>query len=141
MISYFDTSALVPLLIAEPSSGLCQRLWEEADAVVTTRLAYVEAAAALAQALRLARLTEQSYRSAIRILDVLWDEFEVINVDDQIVHRAAQLAYTCALRGYDAVHCASAEQLDDGDVVVATGDQKLLDACRSLGMATADVNQ
>ncbi|MGH3717390.1 MAG: type II toxin-antitoxin system VapC family toxin [Pseudonocardiaceae bacterium] len=140
MISYFDTSALVPLLIAEPSSGLCQRLWEDADAVVTTRLSYVEAAAALAQALRLARLTEQSYRSAISILDVLWDEFEVINVDDQIIYRAAQLAYTCALRGYDAVHCASAEQLDDGDVVVAAGDQKLLDACRSLGMATADVN-
>ncbi|MGH3873963.1 MAG: type II toxin-antitoxin system VapC family toxin [Pseudonocardiaceae bacterium] len=139
MIGYFDTSAFVPLLIAEPTSGLCRRLWDDADAVVTTRLSYVEAAAALAQALRMARLTEQSYRAAMRILDRLWDEFEVIDVDDRIVHRAAQLAYTCALRGYDAVHCASADQLRDDDLVVATGDRKLLDACISLGIATVDV--
>ncbi|MGH3547397.1 MAG: type II toxin-antitoxin system VapC family toxin [Pseudonocardiaceae bacterium] len=139
MICYFDTSAFVPLLIAEPSSGLCRRLWDDADAVVTTRLTYVEAAAALAQALRLTRLTSQSYRAAVRILDRLWDEFEVVDVDDRAVHRAAHLAYTCALRGYDAVHCASAEQLSDGDLVVAAGDRRLLDACASLGMATADV--
>lgn len=139
MIGYFDTSALVPLLIAEPTSGSCRRLWDDADAVVTTRLSYAEAAAALAQALRLARLTERSYRAAMQILDQLWDEFEVVEVNDRIVRRAAQLAYTCALRGYDAVHCASAEQLDDSDLVVATGDRKLLAACLSLGMATADV--
>ncbi len=48
-------------------------------------------------------------------------------------------AYTCALRGYEAVHCASAEQLNDGDLAMATGDWKLRDACMSLGMATADV--
>lgn len=140
MIGYFDTSALVPLLIAEPSSEVCRRLWDDADAVVTTRLSYVEAAAALAQALRLQRLTEQGHGAARRILDELWSEFDVIDVDDVVVRRAAQLAHHCGLRGYDAVHCASAEQLDDDDLVVAAGDQKLLDACRSLGMATADAN-
>lgn len=140
MIAYFDTSAIVPLLIAEPGSELSQRLWDDADDVVTTQPSYVEAAAALAQALRLARLTEQSYGSAIRVLDVLWDEFAVLAVDDQIVRRAATLACTCALRGYDAVHCAAAEQCDDGDLVVVAGDQRLLDTCGSLGMATADVN-
>ncbi|MGH3937773.1 MAG: type II toxin-antitoxin system VapC family toxin [Pseudonocardiaceae bacterium] len=140
MIGYFDTSAFVPLLIAEPSSGLCRRLWDDADLVVTTRLSYVETAAALAQARRLGRLTKQSYAAAMDILDRLWGEFEIIEVDERVVHRAAQLAYTCALRGYDAVHCASAEQLDDDDLVVAAGDRKLLEACMSLGMATADVN-
>lgn len=139
MIGYFDTSAFVPLLISEPSSGLCRRLWDDADVAVTTRLSYVEAAAALAQALRLRRLTHKSHQAAVRILDRMWDEFDVVDVDDQIVRRAAQLAYTCALRGYDAVHCASAEQLSDADLVVVTGDRKLLDACLSLGMAAADV--
>jgi predicted nucleic acid-binding protein len=113
VIGYFDTSAFVPLLIAEPSSGLCRRLWDDADVVVTTRLSYVETAAALAQALRLRRLTQQSHRAAVRILDRLWDEFDVVDVDGRIVRRAAQLAYTCALRCYDAVHCASAEQLSE----------------------------
>lgn len=140
MIGYFDTSALVPLLIAESSSEVCRRLWDDADAVVTTRLSYVEAAVALAQALLLGRLTEQNHDAAKRILDELWAEFDVIDVDDVVVRRAAQLALRCALRGYDAVHCAAAEQLDDDDdLVVAAGDQKLLDACRALGMATADI--
>jgi uncharacterized protein len=134
---YFDTSAFVPLLIAEPSSVLCRRLWDDAEVVVTSQLAYVEAAAALAQVLRLARLEPQSHRAAIQILDRLWDEFDVVDVGEEIVRRAAQLAYSCALRGYDAVHCACAEQLDDDDLVVATGDRGLLEACRSLGMATA----
>jgi len=140
VICYFDTSAVVPLLIAEPGSAFCRHLWEESDDVVTTRLLYAEAAAALAQALRLDRLTGADYQLALHILDGLWAEFDVLEVDDDLVHRAAQLAHTCALRGYGAVHCASAEQFDDDDLVVASGDRKVLDACTSLGLATADTN-
>ncbi len=140
MICYFDTSAVVPLLVSEPGSAFCRRLWEEADDVVTTQLAYVEAAAALAQATRLERLTRADHQSALRILDELWREFHVVEVGDDLVHRAAQLAHACALHGYDAVHCAAAELLDDDDLVVASGDKKVLNACSSLGLATADTN-
>ncbi|HEY7484008.1 MAG TPA: type II toxin-antitoxin system VapC family toxin [Streptosporangiaceae bacterium] len=140
MICYFDTSALVPLLIDEPSSEFCRHLWDEADDVVTTQLLYVEAAAALAQALRMGRLITPNHRTALHILDQMWAEFDIVRVNDDLVRRAAQLAQTCALRGYDAVHCASAEQLDDDDLVVASGDGKVLDACAALGLATADTN-
>lgn len=140
MICYFDTSAFVPLLVAEPSSSACQQLWDDADAVVTTRLLYVETAAALAQAARLDRVDARGHRVSLHNLDRLLAEFEIVEVDEPVVHRAAELARQCALRGYDAVHCASAEQLDDNDLVVASGDRKLLDACRALGLATADVN-
>jgi hypothetical protein len=54
--------------------------------------------------------------------------------------RAAELAYLCALPGYDAIRCASARQLDDGDLVVASGDRQVLTACVSLGLDAADVN-
>jgi uncharacterized protein len=57
------------------------------------------------------------------------------------VTRAADLAHHLSLRGYDAVHCASAEQLDDDDLVAASGDQRLLTAWLELGMATYDTNQ
>jgi predicted nucleic acid-binding protein len=70
----------------------------------------------------------------------MWAEFDVVEVTDHLVHRAAHLAHTCALRGYDAVHCASAEQVDDDDLVVASGDRRFLDACATLGLATADAN-
>jgi uncharacterized protein len=140
LIGYFDTSAFVPLLIAEPSSEFCRYFWNESDSVVTTRLLYVESAAALAQGLRMGRLTESGHREALELLDRMWQEFEVVEVNDLVTTRAAALAHLLALRGYDAVHCASAEQLDDHDLVVASGDQKLLKACAELGMATADIN-
>ena len=139
MIVYFDTSAFVPLLVMEPSSDARQRLWDEADDVVATRLLYVECAAALAQALRLGRLTAREHRATLRILDRLWSELAVAELDQPLVSRAAELAYDHALRGYHAVHCAAAEQLDNGDLVVASGDQKLLQACASLGLTTANV--
>lgn len=138
MISYFDTSAFVPLLVAEPGSAFCRQLWDDADAVVTSRLCYVESAAALAQGLRMARLTKPQHRAALGLLDRLWPEFEVVEADDTVIVRGAELAYRFRLRGYDAVHAASAEQLDDHDLVVASGDRQLLNACIGLGMATAD---
>jgi len=140
VICYFDTSAFVPLLIAEPGSVLCRRLWDEADRVVTSRLLYVEAAAALAQGLRIGRLTQRDHRSAMRLHHRLWREFDVVEVDESVVDRAADLAFRFALRGYDAMHGASAERVGDDDLVVASGDRRLLDACAALFLATADTN-
>lgn len=141
MIGYLDTSALVPLLIAEPTSEASRRFWDDADVVVSSRLLYVEAAAALAQAHRLRRLTDNTHAQSRRRLDRICAELDIIEVDEQLVIRAAELAHRLALRGYDAVHCASAEQLDDDDVVAASGDRALLTAWRQLGIATYDTTQ
>lgn len=140
MIVYIDTSAFVPLLVDEPTSVTCRELWNAADAVATSRLLFVEAAAALAQATRLHRMRESHRRSALRLLEQLWREFDVVEVDAMVMRRAAEVAHLCRLRGYDAMHCASAEQLDDADLVVASGDRRVLRACRQLGLATADTS-
>ena len=140
MIGYLDTSAFVPLLIAEPSSPSCRRFWDDADTVVTSRLAYVEAAAALAQARRLDRITDRSHRGALRLLDRLWLQFDVIEVDQPGVARAAVLAEQLALRDYDAIHCAAAESVRDDDLVAAAGDQELLRAWSERGLTTYNTN-
>ena len=36
MIAYFDSSAVIPLLIGEPSSATCARVWNEAARSITT---------------------------------------------------------------------------------------------------------
>lgn len=140
MIGYLDTSAFVPLLVAEPSSAACRRFWDDTDDVVASRLLYVESAAALAAAARSGRLTKREHARSIELLDGLWAEMDVADVDDGLVRRAAALAGAFALRGYDAVHCASAEQLGDEDLVAASGDRKLLAAWSALGVATFDPN-
>lgn len=138
MIGYLDTSALVPLLIAEPTSDACRRLWRDADRIVSSRLLYVQAAAALAQALRMDRITRDEHSEALLRLDEMWSAVDVAEADEEVIHTAAVFAHTFALRGYDAVHCASAVGAADDDVVAASGDQKLLAAWTSLGLATLD---
>lgn len=68
----------------------------------------------------------------------MWEQIDVVEVDDVLIRHAAGLAVRFGLRGYDAVHCASAEQLTDRDLVAAAGDGELLDAWNGLGVATFD---
>ncbi|MGY0501681.1 type II toxin-antitoxin system VapC family toxin [Nocardia sp. FBN12] len=140
MIGYLDTSAFIPLLVAEPSSAACQRFWDLADDVVSCRLLYVESAATLAQAHRMGRLDEPQLRAASRLRDEFWQQINVTEVDEKLAQSAAVLAERYALRGYDAVHCAAAAQLEDPDLVAGSGDGKLLTAWKALGIATFDSN-
>ena len=137
-MGYVDTSAFLPLLVAEPTSPACAEFWRTADAVVSCRIVYAETAAALAGVERSGRLTAAGHRRARTIMDILYAEFEIVDVDDALVRRAAELAHRLRLGGYDAVHCAAAAQLQQPDLVAGSGDQRLLAAWRELGIATFD---
>ncbi len=141
MIAYVDTSAFVPLVLAEPTSPACRRLWDDADTVVSSRLLYVESSAALNQAHRLGRLTDDHLGRALDLVDLLWTQLDVVELDAELTARAATLTGPHALRGYDAVHCASALALQDADLVAAAGDRRLLAAWHDLGIATFDTHQ
>ncbi len=101
---------------------------------------YVETAAALAQAHRMARLHDTDYAACRRLLDQLWPQIDIVEADEALILRAAELTDVFALRGYDAVQCAAAEQLNDTDSVAASGDKRLLDAWKALGVATFNTN-
>lgn len=140
MIVYLDTSAIIPLLVAEPTSEYCRRLQEGADELVTCRLSFVETAAALAQAQRLGRIAEPDHEQALKAFGQLWAEMALIEFDTDLMHTAADRAARFALRGYDAVHCAAAELIADKQTVAASGDRALLDAWTSLGLSTTDTH-
>jgi uncharacterized protein len=137
VIVYFDTSALVPLLVLEPGSPAARELWDEAPRVASVRLVYPEARAALAQARRTARVTSRQLRSAVRALDDHYEQLDLVELDETLAHQAGDLAETHGLRGYDAVHLAAARRLDDHELVVAAGDRLLLTAAARLGLGTA----
>lgn len=140
MICYFDTSALIPLVVEEAGSGVAGRLWDEADHVVSSRLAYAEARAVLAQAHRTDRIDAAGLRRAVADLEVLIGDLDLVEVGAAVVARAGELAELLALRGYDAVHLGSAESLADPDLVLVAGDRQLLRAAGEMQIAVADVN-
>ncbi len=139
MIAYFDTSAIVPLLVAEPGSPRAATLWDGADRVVSARLVYPEGRAALAHARRLGRLTARQLRAAVAELDARYGEFDLVEVDDELARHAGELAEAHGLRGYDAVHLAAADRVRDRDLVMVAGDGALLAAATTEGMTTASV--
>ena len=102
MIAYFDTSALVPLIIDEPISDAATRLWDAADRIVNSRPAFAEARAALARARRMGRLGRDSCQTAVRRLETLVDEIDV--VVPEVVPKATGKA-----------GAATADETDDDD--------------------------
>ncbi|MDR2929345.1 MAG: type II toxin-antitoxin system VapC family toxin [Propionibacteriaceae bacterium] len=138
MIGYFDTSAIVPLVIAEPGSARCAQLWTACDIRVASMLVVAEAHAALALALRIERLTAVEHRSAVALLNRRLNELDLVSPTREIVDLAAELALSQSLRGYDAVHAATAVAVRAPDLVVISGDQALLSAATGLGLATSD---
>lgn len=124
------------LLIAEPESDVAASLWTEAEEVFSTRLVYPEARSALAAAIRAGRLSPRSRREGVRRLERLVDEMAIIDLDRRLATAAGELADQHALRGYDAVHLASALALD-ATVPVVTWDQELTRAALAAGRRAA----
>jgi predicted nucleic acid-binding protein len=139
VIVYFDTSAIVPIVIEEASSLTASRLWDDADRVLSCRLVYAEGRAALAMARRMDRLEEDELRTAVQDFESLHDQLDLVEVTPGLVHDAGSLAERFALRGYDAVHLASAQLVHDPDLVLAAGDLNLLKAAQALGIATSNL--
>ncbi|HZV72391.1 MAG TPA: type II toxin-antitoxin system VapC family toxin [Conexibacter sp.] len=128
MIVYFDTSALIKLVFDEPGSDVAAELWDRAEAVASSQLIYPEARAAAAAAHRGSRIDARTLRTAVRAIDELCQELDMIGLDDTLARVAGDLAERHALRGYDAVHLASAIAVDDPDLVMATWDRDLATA-------------
>ncbi|MDO5495937.1 MAG: type II toxin-antitoxin system VapC family toxin [bacterium] len=140
MTVYFDSSAVVALLIEEPGSTRAHEVWRASDTITTSELTFVEVAAGLAQAERMRRLRSADYEAAWEQFTRLWEVFTVIGVGHELVRRAAGLARSHALRGFDAIQCASALAVSDTSSIAVTGDRRLLAAWRELGMHTVDTS-
>lgn len=140
MIAYFDTSAVVPLLVREPTTDRCTRFWDDATRIVSTRLVYPETCAALARAVRMRRLTALQLKAATAALDDLVEQVDIVEIVAELAHLAGRLAQRHGLRGYDAVHLAAGVAIADTDVVFVTGDFDLADAARAEGLATATLS-
>jgi predicted nucleic acid-binding protein len=133
-IVYFDSSAFVKLLIDEDGSEIAAQLWDAADAVVSSRLAYPEVRAALAAAARAGRLDPSGEREAERGWDEFWAATRAVELSDRIGEAAGTLAKQWALRGADAIHLASALAIADGKVVLAAWDRRLATGGTAAGL-------
>ena len=136
MITYVDTSSLLKLVIDEHGSEQAELIWESAEVSGSAVLVVVEARAALAAATRGARLTAAQHREAKHELAALLDQLTIVEVTEDLIGQAAELAETEGLRGYDAVHLAAALAIEAN--VLTSADRALCDAAQRHGLHVAN---
>ena len=134
---FLDTSALVKIYVREADSDAV-RWWVEQAAVVSVcRIAWAECHAAFAARNRLVPADEPMLAVGARAFAEDWPHLAKVEVNQDLVERAGQLAGAFALRGYDSVQLAAADLLHrKGEMPVAFGcfDQRLTRAAGILGI-------
>jgi uncharacterized protein len=137
---YFDSSALVKLVVDEVGSDIAATLWNACDAALSSRLAHPEVCAALAAAGRNHDLTESEVSAATSDWELFWASVRPVELSLDVERAAGSLAATHQLRGADAVHLASALALGATDLTVAVWDRRLHAAAGAVGLAVAPAN-
>ncbi len=132
-VCYFDSSALVKMLLDEEGSDLARSLWSGADVSITSVVAYAEVRAALAMASHLGRLAEPDHMRAKVYWERMWQSVSIVEAIRGVVERAGSLAEQHHLRGFDAVHLASATVISANLVIVVTWDKRLSGAAAAMG--------
>ena len=119
---------------------MAAKLWGCAYPAASSILTYPEGRAALAAARRLDRLGEEEHRQALAALEELYAELATVGVDQELAVHAGGCAEDLGLRGYDAVHLATALELGDEEVVLVTWDRELARAAERVGLGQAGLN-
>jgi hypothetical protein len=136
-VIYFDSSALVKLLITEDGSDLAEELWDGCDAAVSSRFAYPEVCAALAAAERNNFIARREISDVATTWEMYWGALRLIELNAEVAKNAGALARDSKLRGADSVHLASALAVGMDDLVVAVWDYQLHAASITAGLRVA----
>ena len=128
---YLDTSALIKRFVNEKGSPLVQSLVQQPEGVATAKIAYAEIFAGLARKLREGYLSKPLHALACRQFERDWQSYLRVELQDDILFLARDLIQRHPLRGFDAVHLASALSLKNAlgeEVTFAAADGRLLRA-------------
>ena len=136
-IVYFDSSALVKLVLDETGSDVAAAVWNACDTALSSRLAYPEVSAALAAAGRNRDITESEASAAADEWEIFWASMRPIELSMDVERVAGELAVLHRLRGADAVHLASALALGSQEVTVAVWDKRLHTGAAAAGLRVA----
>lgn len=137
---YLDTSALVKLYVMERGSEDVERAVLEAQTLCTSVITLPEARSALVRRLREKALSPADHADALSQLTQDWRHIRSTIVDASLSQAAGILATSYGLRGFDAVHLASALRFRRAlrlPVRIATYDGALTRAARAEGFELA----
>ena len=105
---FWDTSALVPLLVEEARSGALRSLYKQDGQMTVWWASAVECASAIARLEREGRLSVAGVRQALEKLDRLRGEWNEFHPSEELRATAIRFVRVHPLRAADALQLASA---------------------------------
>jgi len=140
MILYLETSNLVKIYVLEQGTEKILNLVHEAETVATSIVTYAESRAAFARKWREKDLGDKDHAKIKTDLRRDWNRYYIIDIFDETVNLAGDLAETHGLRGFDAIHLASAVILAravDAPITFSSADLKLCQAAAKENLSPA----
>jgi hypothetical protein len=125
---YWDSSALVPLLVAQAATAQMQGIADDDSAAVTWWGSHIECVSALARLEREGALTTAACGEAVARLRTIATGWTEVNASTQVREHAMRLLRVHPLRAVDAIQLAAA---------IAAADQQP----RALDFVTLDARQ
>ena len=122
MATYLDASAIVKLVIREPESAALRRYLRRKRPLVSSALSRTEVLRAL----------QPSGEEAVARGRHVFQWLDLIRVNDRILNTAGRLPPP-ELRSLDAIHLATAQELEDELSAIVTYDHRMAAAARQLG--------
>jgi predicted nucleic acid-binding protein len=135
-VRYWDTSAILPLLVDEPNSAAMVALLRDDPAVVVWWSTSVECWSVLARLERERRLSDDGVRAAAALLTEAMDRWTEVPPISRVRNQATRLVRTLPLRAADALQLAAALAFCDFEpktLPFVTLDDRLAGAARREG--------
>jgi predicted nucleic acid-binding protein len=108
LILYLDTSSLVKLYVEEAHSPQVKKWVSKAEIIVTCRVAYPETLSAITRRFNNGELSQPIYELLSNGFTQDWGKYVALDFDEL---EAGRLVAKYSLRGFDAIHLASAKLL------------------------------
>jgi predicted nucleic acid-binding protein len=138
-VKFWDSSAVVPLLVPEVMSGSVQRLYEDDPVMAAWWATEIECTSAIARRQRLGRLPEDVAAEAFVRLKALREGWHEVEPGEELRESAKRLLRVHDLRTADALQLAAAVYVAEArpsTLEFVSLDDRLLAAARREGFPT-----
>lgn len=140
MILYCDTSALIKRYVEEESTGDVDAVWDKAVEVATSVVAFAECMAAFYRKLKESVFSKPEYIQTVAEFKKEYPNLVLVPVTPGINLTVERLINKYSLRGFDAIHLASAiviHKINKFNTVFACFDRNLNHAAKQEGLDVA----
>jgi predicted nucleic acid-binding protein len=108
VIGYYDTSALLKLYWKEEGAEQVQLFWRSKSRAVSSAVAYAEGVSAFYRKKKISEPPESDFENNLEQFRRDWSTMVQIAVTSELNPELERLSETYLLRGFDALHLASA---------------------------------